>query len=356
MTESPDNAIPEDIEASRKTIVGGLLWFCLHNKLVILLVVLATLTWGAMVAPFDWDLGGLPRDPVPVDAIPDIGENQQIVFTEWMGRSPQDVEDQIGYPLTVALLGIPEVKTIRSYSLFGFSSIFIIFNDDAEFYWSRSRVLEKLNSLPAGTLPEGVQPAIGPDATALGQVYLYTIEGHDPDGHPTGGWGLDELRTIQDWYVRYSLTSAGGISEVASIGGFVREYQIDVDPDAMRAAGVSLADVFESVKMTNVDVGARTIELNKVEYVIRGLGFIEQIEDIEKTVLRVADNVPITIKEVANVSLGPALRRGALDKAGAEAVGGVCVVRFGYNPLEAIKNIKAQRGGDFARPAIQSRH
>jgi Cu(I)/Ag(I) efflux system membrane protein CusA/SilA len=314
----------------------------LYNKLVILLVVLATLTWGAMVAPFDWNLGGLPRDPVPVDAIPDIGENQQIVFTEWMGRSPQDVEDQIGYPLTVALLGIPEVKTIRSYSLFGFSSIFIIFNDDAEFYWSRSRVLEKLNSLPAGTLPEGVQPALGPDATALGQVYLYTLEGHDPDGNPTGGWDLDELRTIQDWYVRYSLTSAEGISEVASIGGFVREYQIDVDPDAMRAAGVSLADVFQSVKMTNVDVGARTIELNKAEYVIRGLGFIEQIEDIEKTVVKVADNVPITIKDVATVSLGPALRRGALDKAGAEAVGGVCVVRFGYNPLEAIKNIKGR--------------
>ncbi|MCS7466310.1 efflux RND transporter permease subunit [Stieleria sp. ICT_E10.1] len=334
--------LPDDIKQARKSFLGSVIWFCLHNKLVILLVVLATLTWGAMVAPFDWDLRGLPRDPVPVDAIPDIGENQQIVFTEWMGRSPQDVEDQIGYPLTVALLGIPEVKTIRSYSLFGFSSIFIIFNDDAEFYWSRSRVLEKLNSLPAGTLPEGVQPALGPDATALGQVYLYTLEGHDPDGVPTGGWDLDELRTIQDWYVRYSLTSAEGISEVASIGGFVREYQIDVDPDAMRAAGVSLADVFQSVKMTNVDVGARTIELNKAEYVIRGLGFIEQIDDIEKTVLRVADNVPITIKDVATVSLGPALRRGALDKAGAEAVGGVCVVRFGYNPLEAIKNIKGR--------------
>jgi len=339
----PDTSkLPDDIQQARKSFLGGLIWFCLYNKLVILLVVLATLTWGAMVAPFDWDLGGLPRDPVPVDAIPDIGENQQIVFTEWMGRSPQDVEDQIGYPMTVALLGIPEVKTIRSYSLFGFSSIFIIFNDDAEFYWSRSRVLEKLSSLPAGTLPEGVQPALGPDATALGQVYLYTLEGHDPDGNPTGGWDLDELRTIQDWYVRYSLTSAKGVSEVSSIGGFVREYQIDVDPDAMRAAGVTLADVFQSVKMTNVDVGARTIELNKAEYVIRGLGFIEQIEDIEKTVLRVADNVPITIKDVAKVSLGPALRRGALDKAGAEAVGGVCVARFGYNPLAAIKNIKGR--------------
>ena len=298
------------------------------------------MTWGVIVAPFDWKVGSLPRDPVPVDAIPDIGENQQIVFTEWMGRSPQDVEDQISYPLTVALLGIPEVKTIRSYSMFGFSTIYVIFNEKAEFYWSRSRVLEKLNSLPAGTLPEGVQPTLGPDATALGQIFWYTLEGRDPDGNPTGGWDLHELRTTQDWYVRYALASAEGVSEVASIGGFVQEYQIDVDPDAMRAAKVSLADVFQAVRMTNVDVGARTIELNKAEYVIRGLGFIEQVEDIEKTVVKVTDNVPITIKDVATVTLGPALRRGALDKAGAEAVGGVCVVRYGFNPLEAIKNVK----------------
>ena len=166
------------------------------------------------------------------------------------------------------------------------------------------------------------------------------MEGHDPDGNPTGGWDLQELRTIQDWYVRYAIASAEGVSEVASIGGFVQEYQIDVDPDAMRAAKVSLADVFQSVRMSNVDVGARTIEINKAEYVIRGLGFIEQVEDIEKTVVKVTDNVPITIKDVANVTLGPALRRGALDKAGAEAVGGVTVVRYGFNPLEAIKNVK----------------
>ncbi len=330
----------ETIENAKRSILGRLIWFCLANKLVVLLLVIATLGWGVMVAPFDWDTGALPRDPVPVDAIPDIGENQQIVFTQWMGRSPQDVEDQIGYPLTVALLGIPEVKTIRSYSMFGFSSIYIIFGEDADFYWSRTRVLEKLNSLPAGTLPDGVQPTLGPDATALGQIYLYTLEGRDPDGNPTGGWDLRELRTIQDYYVRYSLTSAEGISEVASIGGFVQEYQIDVDPDAMRAAGVTLANVFESIRMTNVDVGARTIELNKAEYFIRGLGFIESIEDIEKTVVKVTDNVPITVADVGNVSLGPALRRGALDKAGAEAVGGVAVVRYGYNPLAAIKNIK----------------
>jgi Cu(I)/Ag(I) efflux system membrane protein CusA/SilA len=329
------NPIPE-----RHSLLDKVIWFCLNNKLVVALLVIVILVWGAMVAPFDWNLGGLPRDPVPVDAIPDIGENQQIVFTQWMGRSPQDVEDQIGYPLTVALLGIPEVKTIRSYSMFGFSTIYVIFNEQADFYWSRTRVLEKLNSLPAGTLPEGVQPALGPDATALGQIFWYTLEGHDPEGNVVGGWGLHELRTTQDWYVRYSLTSAEGISEVASIGGFVQEYQIDVDPDAMRANNISLANVFNAIRMTNVDVGARTIELNKAEYIIRGLGFIEKIEDIENTVVKVRDNVPITIKEIGTVALGPALRRGALDKEGAEAVGGVCVVRYGYNPLEAIKNVK----------------
>ena len=259
-----------------------------------------------------------------------------------MGRSPQDVEDQITYPLTVALLGIPEVKTIRSYSFLGFSSVYVIFNEKAGFYWSRTRVLEKLNSLPAGTLPDGVQPALGPDATALGQVFWYTLEGRDADGEVAGGWDLHELRSIQDWYVRYSLTSAEGISEVGSIGGFVQEYQIDVDPDAMRAHGVSLATVFQAVRMSNVDVGARTIELNKAEYVIRGLGFIEQISDIEQTVVKVTDNVPITVIDIGKVALGPALRRGALDKEGAETVGGVCVVRYGFNPLDAIKNVKAK--------------
>ncbi|WP_442506371.1 efflux RND transporter permease subunit [Novipirellula sp. SH528] len=330
----------DDIKAARRTILGGIIWFCIHNKLVVALIVLAIIGWGVMTAPFDWKVGELPRNPVPVDAIPDIGENQQIVFTEWMGRSPQDIEDQIGYPLTVALLGLPEVKTIRSYSIFGFSTIYIIFNEEAEFYWSRSRVLEKLNSLPAGTLPEGVQPALGPDATALGQIMWYTLEGLDPDGNPTGGWDLDELRTYQDWYVRYAITAAEGVSEVASIGGFVQEYQIDVDPDAMRAAGVSLTDIYMAARMSNVDVGARTIELNKAEYIVRGLGFIEGVEDIEKAVVKVSDNVPITVKDIGSVRLGPALRRGALDKAGAEAVGAVVTVRYGYNPLQAIKNVK----------------
>ncbi len=320
--------------------IGIVIRFCLENKLIVLLLVVFISAAGIVVAPFDWKVGGLPRSPVPTDAIPDIGENQQIVFTEWMGRSPQDVEDQITYPLTVSLLGVPGVKTVRSYSFFGFSTIYVIFKDDVEFYWSRTRVLEKLNSLPGGTLPEGVTPTLGPDSTPLGQIFWYTLEGRDPDGKPAGGWDRDQLRTIQDWYVRYYLLGAEGISEVASVGGFVKEYQIDVDPDAMRAARVSLDDVFMAVKNSNIDVGARSIEINKVEYLIRGLGFIENIKDIENSVVKVNDNVPIYVKDVAHVTMGPALRRGALDKGGSEAVGGVVVVRYGFNPLQAIKNVK----------------
>ena len=320
--------------------MAALLRFCLENKLVVTLFVLLAVVWGIMVAPFDWEFERIPRDPVPVDAIPDIGENQQIVFTEWMGRSPQDVEDQITYPLTVSLLGIPGVQTIRSSSAFGFSMIYVIFKEEVEFYWSRTRVLEKLASLPAGTLPEGVSTVLGPDATPLGQVYWYTLEGRDKDGNPAGGWDLHELRTIQDWTVRYALLSAEGVSEVASVGGFVQEYQIDVDPDAMRAARVTLEQVFRAVRMSNLDVGARTIEVNRVEYFIRGLGFIENISDIEESVIKVTDDIPIRIRDVAVVSLGPALRRGALDKEGAEAVGGVVVARYGDNPLAVIKNVK----------------
>jgi Cu(I)/Ag(I) efflux system membrane protein CusA/SilA len=332
----------EQLPGQKQSPIDKVIRFCLENKLIVGLLVIMFIGWGVMVAPFDWNIWGLPRSPVPVDAIPDIGENQQIVFTEWMGRSPQDVEDQITYPLTVSLLGIPGVKTIRSYSFFGFSSIYIIFEDNVDFYWSRSRVLEKLNSLPAGTLPEGVQAALGPDATGLGQIFWYTLEGRDEKGNPAGGWDLDELRTIQDWQVRYALLSAKGISEAASVGGFVKEYQIDVDPDAMRAYDVGLDEIFMAVKMSNIDVGARTIEINRAEYVIRSLGFIEDLSDIERSVIKVNDNVPVYIKDVAKVSFGPALRRGALDKGGAEAVGGVVVVRYGYNPLEAIKNVKAK--------------
>ena len=321
-------------------MINSLIRFCLNNKLVVVLFTVVLVLWGVAVAPFDWKTNWLPRDPVPVDAIPDIGENQQIVFTDWPGRSPQDIEDQITYPLTTALLGLPEVKTIRSYSMFGFSSIYIIFKEDAEFYWSRSRILEKLNSLPAGTLPKDASPQLGPDATALGQVFWYTLEGMNTDGKPSGGWDLDELRSAQDWYVRYALQGVDGVAEVASIGGYVKEYQVDVDPDALRAYDITLQQVFNAVRGSNLDVGARTIEINAAEYVIRGLGLIENLDDLRQTVIIQRNSVPITLAQIAEIEFGPALRRGALDKAGAEAVGGVVVTRYGENPLEVIKRVK----------------
>ena len=323
-------------------MTNKLIRFFLENKLIALLLFLALAGWGISTAPFDWDIDFLPRDPVPVDAIPDIGDNQQIVFTEWTGRSPQDIEDQITYPLTTQLLGIPGVKTIRSNSVFGFSSINIIFEDNIEFYWSRSRILEKLNSLSGGTLPAGVQPALGPDATALGQIFWYTLEGYDSDGNPTGGWDPHELRSIQDFQVRYALNAVEGVAEVASIGGFVREYQVDIDPVAMREADVTVTDIANAVRKSNLDVGARTIEMNRVEYLVRGLGYVESVEDLEESVVTARNNVPIRIKDVARVELGPAQRRGALDKAGAEAVGGVVVARFGENPLHVINNVKEE--------------
>ncbi len=316
------------------TLFSKMIRFWMEQKLLVFIGMIALLVAGLVVAPFDWDLPIILRNPVPVDAIPDIGENQQIVFTNWIGRSPRDVEDQVTYPLTVSLLGIPGVKSIRSYSYFGFSTIYVVFEDSVDFYWSRTRILEKLNSLQPGTLPEGVQPVLGPDATAVGQVFWYTVEGK--------GFSLDELRTIQDWYVRYYLQSARGVSEVASVGGYVKEYQIDVNPNAMRANGVTLPDVYRAVLKSNLDVGARTIELNNVDYMIRGRGFIRSVDDLDTAVVKVAHDVPLYVKDVAKVSLGPAFRQGALNKEGAEAVGGVVVVRFGDNPLQVIKNVKAK--------------
>ena len=314
--------------------------FLIENKLVAVLLLVLFIGWGTVNAPFNWDTGFLPSNPVAVDAIPDIGENQQIVFTKWDGRSPQDIEDQITYPLTTSLLGIPGVKTIRSSSMFGFSSIYIIFEEDIEFYWSRSRILEKLNSLPSGLLPESVNPALGPDATGLGQIFWYTLEGRDEKGNVTGGWDLQELRSIQDYYVKYALSSASGVSEVASIGGYVQEYQVDVNPELMRQYNIGLNQVVKAVKESNKDIGAQTIEINNAEYLVRGLGYVKSIEDIENAVVTSEDYTSIRIKDIGKVSLGPATRRGLLDKEGAEVVGAVVVARYGANPMEVINNVK----------------
>ncbi|WP_127846074.1 efflux RND transporter permease subunit [Psychroflexus aestuariivivens] len=314
--------------------------FFLNQRLLSFILLSGIIIGGLIVSPFDWQNNALPKNPIPVDAIPNTGANQQIVFTEWPGRSPQDIDDQITYPLTTYLLGLPGVESVRSNSMFGFSSIYIIFEEDIEFYWSRSRILEKLSSIPKGLLPAEAKPTLGPDATALGQVFWYTLEPRDENNEPTGGWNLDKIRSVQDFYVKYGLSSAKGISEIASIGGFVKEYQIDVNPEALKSYGISLMQVAKAVKESNRDVGAKTLEINQVEYIVRGLGYLENLQDFENIVVEENQNVPIYLKDVARIKTGPSQRRGVLDRAGADVVGGVVVARDGFNPMEAINNIK----------------
>lgn len=338
---SPDLPGPGLETGPRPNLWTKALGFFVDAKVVVALLVGLLVFAGLRFSPFpELDVGWIERDPVPVDAIPDVGENQQIVFTEWPGRSPRDVEDQVTYPLTTALMGIPGVRTVRSASALGFSSVFVIFDDSVDFYWSRSRTLEKLASLPAGLLPDDASPTLGPDATALGQIFWYTLEGHDDEGNVVGGWDPHELRSIQDWLVRYALQSVEGVSEVASVGGYVQEYQVDVDPSAMRAHGVTLTQVANAVRESNLDVGARTMEINQVEYVVRGLGLVETLEDLREVVVVSRDGTPIRIRDVAQVQLGPSLRRGGLDDAGAEVVGGVVVARFRENPMRVIEGIR----------------
>ena len=275
-----------------------------------------------------------------IDAIPDIGENQQIVFTEWPGRSPKDIEEQVTYPLSIMLQGIPGVKNIRGISAFGFSTIYVIFKDDVDFYWSRSRVLEKL-STAGSELPSGVVPQMGPDATGLGQIYWYTIENEENNINPKS---LAELRSIQDFYVRYLLQGVDGVSEVASVGGFVKEYQIDVDPKKLFAYNIHFSKLLKSIKESNIDVGAEVVEDGDREFIVRGKGFFKSLTDIENVVLAIKNKTPIRVKDVATVGFGPGFRRGALDKNGTEAVGGVVTMRFGENPKQVIDKVKERIG------------
>jgi len=332
--ENQDLQLPLD-----RGFLNALIRFSLQRKLVIFILFFLLVFAGLAVAPFGW-ISGTGIKTVPVDAIPDIGENQQIVFTEWKGRSPRDVEDQITYPLGVQLMGIPGVKTIRSYSWFGFSSVYVIFDEDVEFYWSRSRILEKLSSLPSNTLPTDAKPALGPDATALGQVFWYTLEGHDEDGNPVGGWDLDELKSIHDFYVKYALQAVPGVAEAASAGGMSREYQVDVDPDLLRHYNLSLADVYRAVSESNQDVGAGTIEINQVEYLIRAKGYIRSLEDLKQVVVATRNNQPVFLEQLSHLQMGPAPRRGALDKSGVDVAGGVVVARYGENPMKVIRAIE----------------
>lgn len=301
-------------------MVNHIIGWCLNNRFLVLLVSAVILVAGYYCLV-----------NTPVDAIPDIGEKQVIVFADWPGRSPQDVEDQVTYPLTVSLQGTPGVKAIRSASAFGFSMIFVIFKDDVDYYWARSRVMERM-TVGADRLPPGVVPVLGPDATALGQVYWYTLEADGAD--------LGQLRSLQDWYVRFQLQSVEGVSEVASVGGFVKQYQIDVHPETMRAQRVTLPEVYEAVRRSNIDVGAKVVENNGYEFFIRGVGFIKSVRDVENIVIREESGTPICVKNVATVQIGPDFRRGVLDKAGQEAVGGVVVMRYGENPLRVLARVK----------------
>jgi len=314
--------------------------YLIENKFLAMVLLILGFGWGMLYAPFDWKINPSSIESIPVDAIPDLGENQQIVYTKWDGQSPQDIEDQITYPLTTTLLGVPGVKTIRSSSMFGFSSIYIIFDEEVEFYWSRSRILEKLNSLPDQFFPQGVQPSLGPDATALGQLFWYTLEGRDEEGNPTGGWDLEELRSSQDFYIKYALSSVEGVSEVSSIGGHIKEYQIDVYPDKLKQYDLSLQQIAAAVRASNKDIGAQTIEINMAEYIVRGLGSLSKLEDLELIAVKNTGYTPILLKDVAHIHLGPAERRGLLDKAGVETVGAAVVSRYGANPLKVIEGIK----------------
>ncbi|HET9306244.1 MAG TPA: CusA/CzcA family heavy metal efflux RND transporter [Candidatus Sulfotelmatobacter sp.] len=300
-------------------MIQRMIEFSLKNRGLVLLAYLVLAAWGY------W---ALLR--TPIDAIPDLSENQVIVFTDWAGRSPQEVEDQITYPLTVNLQGLAGIKTVRSSSAFGFSMVNLIFEDNVDLYFARTRVLEKLN-LSSGILPEGVTPVLGPDATGVGQVYWYTVDGpYDPG----------TLHSLQHWFIRYQLNSVPGVAEVGTVGGFLREYQVDVDPVKLRAYNVPLRMVFESIQRSNTNVGAKVVEVNDTEMAVRGIGLIGSIADIENIVLTAGGGTPVYLRNVATVHLGPDFRRGVLDRDGKEAVGGVIVIRSGENALQVIDAVK----------------
>ncbi|MCC6572257.1 MAG: efflux RND transporter permease subunit [Planctomycetes bacterium] len=294
---------------------------CLDMKLLVLLA-----TAGAVVFGFKALLDN------PKDAIPDISVNQVIVSAEWMGRSPQDVENQVTYPLAAAMQALPRVEDVRSMSGFGMSRVYVIFEDGVDIYWARSRVLERM-AVAAASLPEGVVPTLGPDATALGQVFMYTLD---------GPYDLAALRSIQDYTVRYALQQVDGVAEVASIGGFVREYQVEIDPERLRAHDIMLDDVVRTLQASNLDVGAKAIEAGGSEFLVRGVGFLKRLDDIELLVVKNQGHVPVRVGDIARVQVGPEFRRGALADGANERVGGIVTIRFGANPLDAIHRVKAE--------------
>jgi len=311
-------------------MIKSILDFCIRERLVVLMASIALIAYG-------W----YATQKVPLDAIPNVGENQVIVLTEWSGRSPKDMEDQITYPLSVALQAVPGSKSVRGKSMFGFSFVQVTFDDSVDFYWARSRVAEQLTTV-AGSLPDGVTPTLAPDATALGQIYYYVLQ-------PPAGMDLAELRSKQDFFIKFALQSVDGVAEVASVGGYVKQYQIEVDPDKLRYHNIPLSHVIDAVKASNIDVGAKTVESGGMEFIVRGKGFIgsgkteqETIGQINNTVVMTRDGIPVRVRDLAQVQIGPAFRRGALDLNGQEAVGGVVVMRYGENPRDVIERVKAK--------------
>jgi Cu(I)/Ag(I) efflux system membrane protein CusA/SilA len=303
-------------------MIGRLIDFSLRNRFLILGLTLLIVAVGLYTVRTN-----------PIDAIPDISEQQVIVFADWPGRSPQEVEDQVTYPMTVNLQGLAGVKAVRASSAFGFSMVNVIFEDGTDLYFGRQRILERM-SLIQGLMPKGVTPVLGPDASAVGQVFWYTLEGEGRD--------LGELRALQDWFVRYQLNAVPGVAEVASIGGFVREYQIDLDPNRLIASGVSLRDVMTAVERSNNNVGGKTIEQNGVEYVVRGVGLIRGLRDVAGIAVSASGGVPVYLSSLGTIQLGPAFRRGALEKDGREVVGGVVTMRYGESAPEVIARVKAK--------------
>ena len=305
-------------------MIERIIEFSIRNRFVVILASLGVVIWGVYAVI-----------NTPVDAIPDLSENQVIVFTDWMGRSPKEIEDQITYPLSVNLQGLAGVKAVRSSSEFNFSMVNIIFEDNIDFYFARERVLERL-TLSSTFLPPGVVPYLAPDATALGQIFWYTVEGEGQD--------LGRLRAIQDWYVRYQLNSVPGVAQVASAGGFPIEYQIDVDPNKLRAYNVTLGELFSAVAQSNSAVGGKVVQKGNAEFIVRSVGWIENTKDIEKTVVKTdpEKGTPIYVSNLGTVSLGSEFRRSVLEKNGNEAVGAVVMMRHGENPLEVTRRIKAK--------------
>jgi Cu(I)/Ag(I) efflux system membrane protein CusA/SilA len=305
-------------------MINRLISWSLHNRFLVLSGFIALCAWGFVA---------LQR--VPIDAIPDLSENQVIVYADWPGRSPQEVEDQITYPLSGALQGLAGVKSVRATSMFGFSFLTVIFEDRIDPYFARTRVLERLNSL-GNLLPETVTARLGPDATGLGWVYQYYLR------DDSGTQDLGALRTLQDTYVRYQLASVPGVAEVASIGGFVRQWQVEVSALKLKQYDLMLGEVLDAVAASNRNVGGTTIEENGAEFIVRGLGLVQSAADLESVALKPRSGTPLYLRDVAAVRIGGGFRRGALDVNGQAAVGGIVVMRYGENAWRVIADVKAR--------------